>query len=42
MSRDDNLRQLDENEKDENRPFWIGLYHHVRLVPLSWCDNRMP
>ena len=41
LSRDANLRELDENQKDGNRPFRIGLHAKVRLAQLSWCDNRM-
>ena len=41
MSRDDNLRQLNENEKDENRPVCFGLHAKVRFARLLLCENRI-
>ena len=35
-----NLRCLDKNEKDENRPLRFGLHDRVRLLPLGWRINR--
>jgi len=37
IARHHNLRRVDENQKWANRPFLIGLYHSVRLLPQEWC-----
>lgn len=36
IARHHNLRCLDENQKDENRPISFGLYHQVRLAQQGW------
>ena len=41
LSRDDNLRELDENQKDENRQIRFGLHTKVRFTRLLCCENRM-
>ena len=41
LSRDDNLRELDENQKDENRQIRFGLHAKVRFTRLLCCENRM-
>ena len=41
LSRDDNLRELDENQKDENRPIRFGLHAKVRFTRLLCCESRI-
>ena len=41
LSRDANLRELDENQKDENRPIRFGLHAKVRFTHPLCCENRM-
>ncbi len=40
VTRNVNLRNLNEPEESENRPFRFGLDDRVRLVRQGWCENR--
>ena len=40
ITRNDNLRVVDQSDQDENRPFLYGLNHSVRLSRLGCRVNR--